>query len=145
MGYYHCISRVVNREFVLQEEEKEHLVRLMRRYEAFCGVRVVTYCVMSNHFHLLVEVPRRPAADQLPSDEELVSLARKARDSYGSGTLKQDLARLREQGADAAAEELRERFLCRMWDVSWFMRLVKQRFTQWFNKRKGRTWRCILI
>ena len=24
-----------------------------------CGVRLVTYCVMDNHFHALVEVPRR--------------------------------------------------------------------------------------
>jgi putative transposase len=29
----------------------------MRLYEAFCGVRVLSYWVMSNHFHLLVEVP----------------------------------------------------------------------------------------
>jgi len=23
----------------------------------FCGIRVLTYCIMSNHFHVLVEVP----------------------------------------------------------------------------------------
>lgn len=76
-GYYHCVSRVINREFVLGEEEKEHFVKLIRRYEIFCGVRVVTHCVMSNHFHILVEVPRRPGTESLPSDEDLVSLARK--------------------------------------------------------------------
>ncbi|MCK5924075.1 MAG: transposase, partial [Methylococcales bacterium] len=37
--------------------EKEQFVRLMRLYEAFCGVRVLSFCVMSNHFHILVEVP----------------------------------------------------------------------------------------
>ena len=26
----------------------------MREYERFCGVKVVTYCVMSNHFHILL-------------------------------------------------------------------------------------------
>ncbi len=139
MGYYHCISRIVNREFVLGAEEKEHLVKLMRGYEGFCGVRVVTYCVMSNHFHLLVEVPQRPPQAELPRDEDLVSLLRKAQDSYGSATLKQDLERLRSQGEHVAAEQLKERFFCRMWDVSWFMRLLKQRFTQWYNKRRGRT------
>jgi hypothetical protein len=95
--------------------------------------------MMSNHFHLLVEVPRRPAPEQLPSDEELVSLVRAARDSYGSADLRQDLQRFREQGAHEAAEALRERFLSRMWDISWFVRLVKQRFTQGFNKRHERT------
>ena len=140
-GYYHCISRVVDRQFVLGAQEKEQLVTLMRRYEAFCGVKVITYCVMSNHFHILVEVPKRPEKERLPSDAELVSLVRKAKDSYGSGTLQQDLQRLRAEGAQGAvaAEALRERFLCRMWDVSWFMRLIKQRFTQWFNKARHRT------
>ena len=121
VGYYHCISRVINRAFALGEEEKEHLVKLMRRYEAFCGVKVVTYCVMSNHFHILLQVPVRPAPDRLPTDEELVSLVRKAKDSYGSVTLKQELELLRKEQAHDAAEALRERFFCRMWDVSWFM------------------------
>lgn len=40
-------------------------------------------------------------------------------------------------------EEIRERYLRRMWDVSSFMKTLKQRFTQWFNKRhkrKGTLW-----
>jgi len=49
-------SRVVNREFVLGPEEKEEFVRLLRLYEEFCELRVVTYCIMSNHhFHVFVE------------------------------------------------------------------------------------------
>ena len=59
-GIYHCVSRVVDRQFVLGKEEKERFVQLMRLYERFCGVRVLSHCVMSNHFHLLVEVPLRP-------------------------------------------------------------------------------------
>src|SRR5688572_24188082 len=104
VGYYHCISRVVDRQFVLGEVEKEELVSLMRRYEAFCGVKVITYCVMSNHFHILLQVPQRPEPGQFPSDAELVALVRKAKDSYGSATLEQDLERWRREGADAAAE-----------------------------------------
>jgi len=52
---------VVDRKFVLGPEEKEEFVRLMRLYEEFCEIRVVTYCIMSNHFHVLAEVPRRPS------------------------------------------------------------------------------------
>lgn len=29
-GIYHCVSGVVDRQFVLQEAEKEHFVTLMR-------------------------------------------------------------------------------------------------------------------
>ena len=54
VAYYHVISRVVNREFVLGEEERERFVEMMRCYEHFCGVRVLTYSVLSNHFLLLL-------------------------------------------------------------------------------------------
>ena len=47
---YHCISRIVWRELALGTAEKEQFVRLMRKWEAFCKVRVLTFCVMTNHF-----------------------------------------------------------------------------------------------
>ena len=40
--------------------EKEEFVKLMRIYEKFCGVKVLSFCVMSNHFHILLKVPPRP-------------------------------------------------------------------------------------
>ena len=42
---YHCVSRIVWRELALGEAEKEHFVRLLRKWEAFCKVRVLTFCV----------------------------------------------------------------------------------------------------
>ncbi len=143
VGYYHCISRVVDRQFILKDPEKEHFLALMRGYEVFCGIQIVTYCLMDNHFHIFLKVPRRPDPANLPSDEELVRLAREANYSYDPDTLKQDLARFRERGQDSAAEALRERFFCRMWDVSWYMKMLKQRFTQWYNglhNRRGTLW-----
>ena len=50
-------------QFAFQDEEREHFVRLMRTYEAFCQVRVLAYCVMSNHFHIMVEVKKRPEGE----------------------------------------------------------------------------------
>ncbi len=32
----------------------------MREYEDFCMIRILTYCVMGNHFHILVEIPEAP-------------------------------------------------------------------------------------
>src|SRR5690349_8851918 len=75
VGFYHCVSRVVDRRFVLGDLEKEHFVALLREYEAFCEVRVLTYCVMSNHFHVLLEVPKRPG--QLPDADALLAKLRK--------------------------------------------------------------------
>ncbi|MGE4183343.1 MAG: transposase, partial [Limisphaerales bacterium] len=70
-GYYHCISRVVDRRFIFGAPEKEHFIALLREYERFCRVRVLTFCIMSNHFHVLVEVPKRP--DSLPGPEEILA------------------------------------------------------------------------
>ena len=136
VGYYHCISRVVDRAFVLGEEEKDVFTRMMREYERFYGVRVVTHCVMSNHFHILLEVPQRP--EKLPSDEELLGLMKGIYSKVMIGTIRQELTMLREAGAVEAAERLRESFFMRMWDVSFFMKSLKQRFTQWYNRKHGR-------
>ena len=43
---YHCIGRVVNREFVLGDVEREHQRMFMRMYENFSGCRVLAYCFM---------------------------------------------------------------------------------------------------
>lgn len=142
-SYYHCISRIVDRRFVLDVIQKEVFVRIMRGYEIYCGVQVVTFCVMSNHFHVLLRVPRRPSSDLLPSDVELVERLRAADCSYGAEMLAQQLNNLRSSGRHEDAEKLRERFFLTMWDVSYFMRVLKQRFSQWYNRkndRKGTLW-----
>jgi putative transposase len=136
VAYYHCVSRVVDRQFVLGPAEKEQWVSLMREYERFCGVRIVTYCIMSNHFHILVEVPERPKEPL--SDQTLLERVDGLSGMSSAGTIRQQLGWFRERGQAEAAEALRERILARMWDVSWFMKLLKQRFTQWHNRRQGR-------
>jgi putative transposase len=142
-AFYHCISRVVERRFHFGPVEKEMFVQLMREYEQFCGVYIITYCVMSNHFHVLLEVPPRP--EQLPSDEELVKRIEGLSGLAGSaaGATRRVLEDFRKNGHDDAAEALREKFFARMWDLSAFMKLLKQRFTQWFNHqhdRRGTLW-----
>jgi len=131
VAFYHCVSRVVNREFVFGPQEKEHFTREMRRFARFCGLRVVTFCVMSNHFHLLLEVPKRP---EVPlSDAELLARVDALERQRLSLEVRQQLETLREAGDLAGVDAYKERFFVRMWDVSAYMKLLKQRFTQWFN------------
>ena len=56
LSYYHCLSRVIERRFIFGEQEREQFRKLMRRQEAFSGVRVLTWTCLSNHFHVLVAV-----------------------------------------------------------------------------------------
>ncbi|MGE3311874.1 MAG: transposase [Limisphaerales bacterium] len=136
LGYYHCVSRVVDRRFIFDEQEKEHFVRLMREYEKFCRVRVLTFCLMSNHFHVLVEVPKRP--DRLPGPEEIVEDLKRLSGHHFPGAVRQRFEMLAQAQDEAALAAYLETFHARMYDVSAFMKLVKQRFTQWYNGRVGR-------
>jgi len=51
------MSRTCGGEVHFGDVEKESLRRLLWKMSEFCGVKVVTFCVMSNHFHVLVDVP----------------------------------------------------------------------------------------
>ena len=65
---YHCMTRTVNRERLFDDTAKEILRRQIHQVAEFCGVQVITYALMSNHFHILVRVP--PAGTI--SDAELI-------------------------------------------------------------------------
>ena len=136
---YHCVSRIVNRDFVLGREEKEKFVALMRVYARFCQVRVLTFCVMSNHVHILVEVPAAPE-DRGASwtDEELLGHLECLYSEREMGELRGELEHYRGHGMAAAAEGFREKYFARMWDLSAYMKVLKQCFTQWFNRKHGR-------
>ena len=137
---YHCMTRSVNGEHLFGDREKEVLRKMLWQVADFCGVEVLTYCVLSNHFHVLVRVPE---ATDVP-DEELL---RRYRVLYPKPT-KHQMASVRVMEAKLGAggeeaEVIRRRLLCRMGDVSEFMKTLKQRFSVWYNRsheRFGTLW-----
>jgi putative transposase len=138
---YHCMSRTVDGRFLFDMQagaspEADHFVGLMRRLEAFCGVQILTYALMSNHFHILVRVPGgKPDL----SDAELVERVRGLNGNGAADELEWFLAHLREQDKSGqAAEKEKGRYLARMHDVSEFLRELKGRFAQWYNRRHER-------
>ena len=136
-SYYHCISRVVDRRYIFQDEEKELFVGIMRKLEAFLGLRVVTYCIMSNHFHLLVE---EPDAEAIPALDRrtLLERAKYLYDDQAVRALSEELDRAAQSGSDRWLEEILDRYRQRMGSLSIFIKELKQRFTQTYNRRKGR-------
>ena len=134
---YHCISRVVDRRFVFGERECEAFRMFMRMYENFSGCRVLSYCVMSNHFHLLLEVP--PPAEGGLSDEALLQrLSCLYSEAFVAGVAA-ELAEARKSGAEEGAREIHARFTYRMHDLSQFMKGLLIRITRWFNRTHART------
>ena len=135
-GFYHCLSRVVDRRFIFDTAEKEHFLALMRECERFCRVRVLTYALMSNHFHILLEVSQRPAS--LPGPEEILNDLKHLSSRQFPEAVRQQFDLFREQKDDTALAAYLETFYRRMYDVSAFMQMLKQRFSHWYNIRVGR-------
>ena len=136
-SYYHCISRVVDRRFILGDTEREHFVALMRKLEAFHGMRVVTYCVMSNHFHLLIEELDQELVKSLDSESILNRIAF-LYDSSSVRSVDEELQRAKDSNNTEWEADILDRYRCRMGDLACFMKELKQRFSQWYNRNNGR-------
>ena len=144
---YHCVSRVVDRRFAFQADEKEKLRMFMRMYENFSGCRVLSYCLMCNHIHLLLEVTPMPAGGF--SDEILLERLRAIYTEAFVGEVAKEIAVARKEVAAGLGEEavlvgrIHARFTYRMHDLSEFMKGFMQRYTQWHNRthsRSGHLW-----
>jgi hypothetical protein len=167
---YHAVGRVVGRVFLLGEEEREHFRMLMRMCEKFTGCRVLTYCLMSNHFHILLEVTPVPeggisdgvlferlgvfygeaqVAEIVREMEEAAKERERGEfelapvDEAGVPLTREEEVAMSRREAAARVAEIRLRYTRRMHDLSWFMKSLLERFTKWFNgrhKRSGTLW-----
>lgn len=147
--YFHVVSRVVDRRFIFGDPEKEIFFRMLRRHEGFSGVQVLSYCLMSNHFHLLVYVPVRP--EDIPEKE----VFKRMKYLYKSDQIAEFRAYLKDldgETGERMREEFLDRFRNRMYHLSHFMRELKLRFSKYYNirnDRKGTLWeerfKCSLI
>ncbi|MFT4547238.1 MAG: putative transposase [Verrucomicrobiales bacterium] len=133
--HYHCISRVVDRNFVFEEHERDVFRKILRQVEAFTGVRVVTWTILSNHFHVLLEVPPRP--EQGPTDAEILERCRCLYPPHAMSQIEWEFETAQRNGG-SSLERLRNQYLRRMWDLSEFMKTLKQKFTSWFNREHDR-------
>ena len=146
---YHCMSRTVAGERLFEKREQEVLRKMLWQVAEFSGGEILTYCVMSNHFHVLLHFREEGAL----SDRELM---RRYRILYPKPTKHQTAtARVLERKLTCGGEEavkIRKKLLARMGDVSEFMKTFKQRFSIWYNQnhdRFGTLWaerfKCVLV
>ena len=167
---YHVINRVVDRRFVFGQEEKEKFCMFMRMIENFSGCKVLSYCVMSNHFHVLLEVPPqvigmvtkdgrelRFEVDEKAKDEDLQvgqqvkgvlleesEFYRRLQVLYSDAVIAEieaEVRRARERGNEKEEARIFHRYAYRMQSLSEFMKNMTQRFTRWFNRTHDRSGR----
>ena len=56
-GIYHVMVRGINGQVIFEDEEDcLRLINTLKIYKAVSGYRLLAYCLMGNHFHLLIKV-----------------------------------------------------------------------------------------
>jgi len=121
---YHVMSRTALDGYVIGDVEKDYLFKLIKRLSSIYFTEVIGFCLMGNHFHLLVRM--HPGEDY--SDEEI-----KKRFSLLYGDDKN-----RNLG-DGQIPSLREKWA----DLSQYVKEIKQSFSRFYNRlhnRKGFFW-----
>ena len=134
-GFYHVVSRIGGKRFLIDETEKKILLGMIRGAAVFSGVEVYTYAVMSNHFHLLVRVPRKREVSDGDLEKRMLAL-------YGPGKFNKILgkwAKWTKKGMPELVEDEKSRLRKRMYDLSQFCKTFKEAYTQDYNRRHENT------
>ncbi len=122
---YHVMSRTALTGFVLTDVEKEYLLNLIKRFSNIFFVEILGFCIMGNHFHLVV---RMTPGDQF-NDEDIVQRYHLCyrKGSRTQAILPDQIPFFREKWAS----------------LSNFMKAIKQCFSCYYNKlhrRHGYFW-----
>jgi hypothetical protein len=127
-GYFvHVTSRVVQQRFLFGDQEKAVFTDLLYRWADFSGIRILTYCLMNNHVHLLLWVP---SVQQVHTEE----LVRRISQVWPERKVRAWLEVYK--GAPVSLRQNMEAELTRrMHNLPDFMRVLKQSFSAWYNKQ----------
>ncbi|WP_137168740.1 transposase [Salinimonas lutimaris] len=141
--YYHCMSRCVRRAFLCGHDAQNHKSyehrrqwvedRLLFLAGVFC-IDVCAYAVMSNHTHVVLRINKQKA-EKLTTKEILVRWHK----LYRGMLLSRRFVNPAEQGELSDTEirtvqELAEVYRSRLYDISWFMRLLNEYIARRANK-----------
>jgi REP element-mobilizing transposase RayT len=114
---YHVMSRTALDGFPLGDIEKDFMLDLIRRYAALYLVEILGFCLMGNHFHILVKV----IPDYKFTDEDIL---KRYVDFYGDKRI--------------FAEGLVPSLRLKLSSLSEFMREIKVNFARFYNRRHNR-------
>ena len=128
-GYYHLVNRCAFKQFLFEDSDKAIFVGMLRRMAEFSGIDILTYCVMSNHFHILVHVPPPRSI----SERELLSRVTILYGAEHAAELRHRWDMYRKTGQQAQLDKEQSMLRKRMGDISPFMKSLNQRFSIWYG------------
>ena len=137
--FVHVVSRTAGRQILFGDDEKEIFHKILFKQLKFSGLRVMAWCLMGNHFHLLLEVPDRESVLAGMGDEDVLRRLSVFADEQSTKFLLAELADCRKAGNVAGVEQIAAQVRARLFDLSAFMKELKLRFTLAYNHASGRT------
>lgn len=138
---HHLVSRIAHRVYFLKDEERDEFIDMMRRTAEFCGIKLIGWCIMTNHFHILAYLPQPQALDE----DEILRRYGVLKGLSAASSLSRTFDKWRREGVSGekrVKEEL-EKISGRMYDIGSFMKILKQWVTMEYNRRyshKGTLW-----
>jgi len=135
---HHITSRIAHKVRFLQEEaERNDLIEMIRRAAEFVGIKLLGWCIMINHFHILAFLPSPIEVDE----KEVLRRHGVLKGAKGAAALEEQLVKLRLEGETGCkeAERLLDALRKRMYSVGEFVKIVKQWFSEEYNRRNSHT------
>ena len=130
---HHLISRIAHRVYFLKEEERKDFLEIVRRAAEFTGIRLLGWCVMTNHFHVLAYLPAPMSIDE----GEVLRRYGVLKGRVALAGIEMKISEWRRTGDVWRVEEWLEAQRRRMYDIGSFMKIVKQWFTEEYNRRNA--------
>ena len=114
---YHVMSRTALDGFPLKDVEKDFMLDLIKRFSALYFTEILGFCLMGNHFHLLVKmIPENRFTDE--------DIQKRFKAYYGNSR----------EFAEGQIIYWREKLS----SLSEFMREIKVSFARYYNRRHNR-------
>ena len=135
----HVVSRTAGQLILFGDSERETFHKILFKQLKFSGLRVLAWCFMGNHFHLLLEIPDREVALAALSDDEVLGRLAVLRDERSTKFLLGEIEVFRQNGNAAGLARLAERVRARLFDLSAFMKELKLKMTLAYNYAHGRS------
>lgn len=132
---HHLISRIAHRVYFLKDDERRDFLEIVRRAADFTGIQLLGWCVMGNHFHLLAFLPSPPALDE----QEILRRYTVLKGAVSGAAMSKTLAEWH-SGGKSGRLRISEWLAAqrkRMYSIGSFMKIVKQWFTEEYNRRNG--------
>ena len=141
-AFYHVTSRITGKQFLLKNPKvKKLMLSSLQRAATFSGVNLGSFCIMDDHFHLLIHISALDVKS-LPDSvllERIEALAGKKR----ADRLHDRWEELSSRGDTLLAEAEKDQWRRRMHDLSAFVKTFKEEFRRAFQKEydySGRLW-----